>query len=157
MHLVCISRCSSTEESRGMEPVAYVSHSIYDGDRIPLWPADRERSSSCHVMRWEVCQLYSWCDFNIETAHKPLVSLLGIKQLDSFPPRVLQLWLRLARYDYIICHFPGKLLYSQWVDTLSLVPVFACDDTSLQEEAEALMEVCVSQLAASKTDWTFTT
>ena len=35
--------------------------------------------------------------FTIETDHKPLVHLLGVKHLDSLPPRILQFRLRLTR------------------------------------------------------------
>ena len=49
--------------------------------------------------------------FLIETDHKPLVQLLGSKNLDNLPPRILRFRLRLARFDYNICHVPGKLLY----------------------------------------------
>jgi len=44
----------------------------------------------------------------IETDHKPLVPLLGTKQLDNFPPRVLWFRLCLARFDYNINHVPGN-------------------------------------------------
>ena len=53
----------------------------------------------------------------IETDHKPLVPLLGVKHLDSLPPRVLRFRLRLDRFNYSIKHVPGKLLYT--ADTLS--------------------------------------
>ena len=47
----------------------------------------------------------------IETDHKPLILLLKPKALDNLPPRVLQFCLRLARYQYITKHVPGKLLF----------------------------------------------
>ncbi len=83
----------------------------------------------------------------IETDHKPLVSLLGEKNLDRLPPRILRFHLRLARFQFSIFHVPGKLLYT--ADALSRSPVSTPDDTILQEEAEAFMEVCVSQLPAA--------
>ena len=36
---------------------------------------------------------------SIETDHKPLVSLLGYKQLDYLPPRVLRFHLRLMKFS----------------------------------------------------------
>ena len=48
--------------------------------------------------------------FSIETEHKPLVSLLGTKNIDSLPPTILRFRLRLARFDYTIAHIPGKEL-----------------------------------------------
>ena len=55
--------------------------------------------------------------FSIETEHKPLVSLLGTKKLDSLPPTILRFRLCLARFDYTIAHIPGKELCV--ADTLS--------------------------------------
>ena len=36
--------------------------------------------------------------FMIETDHKPFIPLVGSKQLDSLPPRILQFRLRLVRF-----------------------------------------------------------
>ena len=48
----------------------------------------------------------------VETDHKPLVPLLGLKHLDSLPPRILRFRLRLDRFSYDIKHVPGKELYT---------------------------------------------
>ena len=61
------------------------------------------------------------CKFVIESDHKPLIPLLNTKHLDSLPPRILQFRLRLAKFDYIVSHVPGKLLYT--ADALSRAPV----------------------------------
>ena len=50
--------------------------------------------------------------FTIETDHKPLIPLLNTKQLHSLPPRVLRFRLRLARFNYLAVHVPGKHMYS---------------------------------------------
>ena len=55
--------------------------------------------------------------FAVETDHKPLVPLLGQKDLNKLPPRILRFRLRLARFDYSITHVPGKFMYT--ADTLS--------------------------------------
>jgi hypothetical protein len=89
--------------------------------------------------------------FLFETDHKPLVPLLGTKQLDSLPPRVLRFRLRLDRVNYSIVHVPGKLLYT--ADTLSRAPLPTSEIetlTILQGEAEDLMEMTVNCLPASK-------
>ena len=57
----------------------------------------------------------------LETDHKPLVPLLGQKNLDLLPPRVLRFRLRLMRFQYTIQHVPGKSLYT--ADTLSRAPL----------------------------------
>ena len=86
--------------------------------------------------------------FMIETDHKPLVPLLGMKNLDSLPPRVLRFRLRLDRFSYSIVHVPGKLMYT--ADTLSRSPLKS-DISDLQEVAEIFIEACVAHLPASNT------
>ena len=87
--------------------------------------------------------------FTLETDHKPLVPLLSTKQLDTLPPRILRFRLRMDRYDYTVQHVPGKALYM--ADTLSRAPLEMEEaDQELQEEAESLMEISVSNLPASK-------
>ena len=51
------------------------------------------------------------------------------------------------RFCYDIVHIPGKLMYS--ANTLSRAPSAVPGDTTLQAQAEALMEACVGQLPAS--------
>ena len=87
--------------------------------------------------------------FLIETDHKPLIPLLGNKHLDSLPPRILRFRLRLARFDYSIEYVPGTFLYT--ADTLSRAPVSSQDNEKrLEEEAEVVMEECVSYLPPSR-------
>jgi hypothetical protein len=63
-------------------------------------------------------------------------------------PQVLRFRLRLDRFDYSIQHIPGKLMYT--ADTLSRAPTSEVLDRKLENGASALMEVCISQLPASK-------
>ena len=84
--------------------------------------------------------------FHIETDHKPLVPLLGSKDLDKLPPRVLRFRLRLARFQYTIEHVPGKYLYT--ADALSRAPEATTEnDTRLQEET---IVACITHLPAGK-------
>ena len=85
--------------------------------------------------------------FKIETDHKPLIPLLSNKLLDSMPPRILRFRLRLAKFNYSICHVPGKLLYT--ADALSRAPTGKVEENSLQEEAKALVESVVESLPTS--------
>jgi hypothetical protein len=50
--------------------------------------------------------------FTIETDHKPLIPLLGMKNLNSLPPRILRFRLRLDRFSYAIVHVPGKEMHT---------------------------------------------
>ena len=56
---------------------------------------------------------------------------------------MLRFWLRLAKYDHIAHHIPGKLLYA--ADALSLAPSREEGDQELQEEVEAMltMSLCL--------------
>ena len=47
-------------------------------------------------------------DFEIETDHKPLVPLLGEKDLSNLPLRIQRFKLRLMRYNFSIFHTPGS-------------------------------------------------
>ena len=72
--------------------------------------------------------------------------LLGIKDLDQVPPRILRFRLRLDRFSFDIIH---KELYT--ADTLSRVPVHcgtSVDTTELQELAELCVAYVISHLPA---------
>ena len=71
----------------------------------------------------------------METDHKPLVPLLNTKHLDNLPPRILRFRLRLAKYDCIAQHVPGKLLYA--AEATSRAPMQGESEEELQEEVEA--------------------
>ena len=132
------------------KPVAYASRFMTDTERHY---AQVEKEALATT--WACDEFANYIlgkKIKIETDHKPLVPLLGTKHLDNLPPRVLRFRLRLARYDYSISHVPGKLLHT--ADTLSRAPTSPTDgditDTTVQEEAEMLMEVYIAHLPASQ-------
>ena len=49
--------------------------------------------------------------FEVETDHRPLVSLLGEKDLSQLPIRVQRFKMRLMRYDFSIFHSPGSCMF----------------------------------------------
>ena len=69
--------------------------------------------------------------FVIETDHKLFIPLLNSKHLDVLPPRIVRFRLRLAKFDYHVCHIRGKLLFTP--DTLSQAPVPETRDGLLVE------------------------
>ena len=88
-------------------------------------------------------------EFEIETDHKPLITLLNSKALDNLPPRVLRFRLRLARYQYIAKHIPGKLLFV--AVTLSRVPISQLNtDRELQNKVSTFMDSVTSHLPATE-------
>ena len=66
----------------------------------------------------------------LETDPKPLVPLLGTTHLDCLPPRILRFRLRLMRFNYTICHVPGKELCT--ADALSSAPVSTSGDSQTE-------------------------
>ncbi|KXJ23585.1 Retrovirus-related Pol polyprotein from transposon 17.6 [Exaiptasia diaphana] len=59
--------------------------------------------------------------FKIETGHKPIIPLLGNKDLDLLPPRVQRFRMRLMRFSFNIVYVPGKERIS--ADALSRAPL----------------------------------
>ena len=87
--------------------------------------------------------------FILEIDHKPLISLLSAKNLDSLPPRILCFNLRMMRYSFNITHVPGKALIT--ADALSRAPLqFELTESfNLQESAETFIFAVVEALPAS--------
>ena len=86
----------------------------------------------------------------IKTDHKPLVPLLGMKDLDRLPPRILRFCLQLDQFSYDIKHVPGKELYT--ADTLSRAPVqihSPFENSDMQDLAELYMLSAITHLPTS--------
>ena len=100
-------------------PEAYASRSLSETERRY---AQIEKEAL--AVTWS-CEKFSeyilGSKFEIKTDHKPLVPLLSSRHLNDLPPRVLRFRLRMARFEYTICHVPGKLLHT--ADTLSRDPM----------------------------------
>ncbi len=50
----------------------------------------------------------TWLHVIFETDHKPLVSILQTKPLDTLTPRLRRFRMRLMRYNYKVVYVPGK-------------------------------------------------
>ena len=88
--------------------------------------------------------------FLIETNHKPLVPLLGVKHLNTLPPRFLRFRLCLDHFNYDIKHVPGKELYT--ADTLSQAPLPSntpLNSIDLQDLAELSIMAAIAHLPAT--------
>ena len=59
--------------------------------------------------------------FEIQTDHRPLVTSLQTKRLDSLTPRLQRFKMRLSRYDYSITYVPGK--HQSVPDAFSRAPI----------------------------------
>lgn len=85
--------------------------------------------------------------FHIETDHKPLVPLLGTKNLDEMPLRIQQLRMHLLRFNFTLCHVPGKELTT--ADALSHAPCKSTSQVKQEEKIERYIENILLQLPAS--------
>ena len=122
-------------------PVAFASRSMTETERRY---AQIEKEALAAT--W-ACEKFS--DFVLgkhillETDHKPLVPLLGVKDLHCLPPCILRFRLRLDRFSFDITHVSGKELYT--ADTLSRAPLHSKISVDSAELSE-LAELCVARV-----------
>ena len=83
--------------------------------------------------------------FHIETDHKPIVSLLGTKDLDEMPPGIQRLQMRLLRFDFTVSHVPGKELTT--ADKLSRASPKSKSRVKQEEEIELYVESCQPRIS----------
>ena len=134
------------KDESGHRPVAFASRSMTETERRY---AQIEKEALAITWAFEKFSTYILGkSVSAETDHKPLVPLLGTKQLDSLPARVLRFRLHLDRFNYSIKHVPGKHLYT--ADTLSRSPLTSTEGSSdLEELAELAAAATVAHLPAS--------
>ncbi|XP_067936936.1 uncharacterized protein [Watersipora subatra] len=89
--------------------------------------------------------LVGW-KFEIESDHKPLISILGEKDLSCLPARVQRFKLRSMRYDYNIFHTAGKDMYL--ADSLSRPNSDTCGETKSKSDS---IEAYVHNIVSSST------
>lgn len=90
------------------KPVAFASRSLNSAEKRYA-QIEKEALAIC----W-ACEKFHYYlagrKFKIETDHKPLISVLGDKELAKLPIRVQRFRLRIMAYDYIIYYAPGEKL-----------------------------------------------
>jgi len=80
--------------------------------------------------------------FEIETDHKPLIPLLGEKDLSQLPLRIQRFKLRLMRYTFSIYHSPGSLMFI--ADNLSRVSYPTFREQERDKKVEAHIRCVIS-------------
>ena len=129
-------------------PVAYASRALTNTE---VRYAQIEKESLAAT--W-ACERFSdyliGKEFCLETDHKPLVTLLGSKNLDELPARVQRFRMRLMRFTYSITYVPGKNLTV--ADTLSRAPVSIshADEDELRAEVETFVHAVMQNLPATE-------
>lgn len=139
------------QEHQGIwAPVAYASRALTSTEQRY---AQVEKEAL--ALTW-ACERFSdfiiGLHFELETDHKPLVSLPGGQALDALPPRIQRFRMRLMRYRYTITHVPGKSLTT--ADTLSRAPLKnsgVINGDGLMEETNIYVDAVMANLPASET------
>ena len=131
-----------------MHPVAYASRAMSETERRY---AQIEKEAL--AITW-ACDRFSdyliGLHFQIETDHKPLVPLLGSKDISELPARIQRFRIRLMRYTYMIHHVPGKELYT--ADALSRAITDREEeknDKCFQEDTALFAHTLIQSLPAS--------
>uniref|UniRef100_A0A8C7WMF3 Gypsy retrotransposon integrase-like protein 1 n=2 Tax=Oryzias sinensis TaxID=183150 RepID=A0A8C7WMF3_9TELE len=129
-------------------PVAYISRSL-----TPTEQRYAQIEKEALALIWACERFRNFLigkHFQMETDHKPLLSLLGSQQLDALPPRIQRFKMRLMRYSYSISHVPGKSLWT--ADMLSRAPLLnneTPDDKELLEDTNIYVDRIMENLPAS--------
>ena len=136
------------KQSKGEhQPVSYISRTLTPAEQCY---AQIEKEALAVTWACERLSHYlTGMQFHICTDHKPLVPLLGRKNLDELPLRVQRFRMRLMRFQYTISHIPGKSLIT--ADALSRTPTDSptTEDDKLFQETDAYVDVVMSNLPAT--------
>ena len=115
------------------KPIAFASRSMTEAER-KYAQIEKEALAIC----W-ACEKFHYYlagrTFKVETDHKPLVAVLGMKEIAKLPLRVQRFRLRMMAYSYEIDYIPGSKLII--ADTLSRAPL-----PSMEGETEDAPLVC---------------
>lgn len=133
------------QEKQGIwRPVAYASRS--------LTPAESRYAAvekEALAVTWgceRFAQYLVGKYFEIQTDHRPLVSLLGKKRLDELPVRIQRFRIRLFRFSYDVTYVPGRNQAS--ADALSRAPVDCPLSIADIELASAVEEFAVNSVVS---------
>ena len=106
------------QPSGEMRPVAYASRSMTETERRYVQIDKEALAITWALEHW--AEILIGMRFKVETDHKPLIPLLSTKLIDELPVRIQRFRMRLMRFDFVIAHVPGKLMYT--ADSLSRSP-----------------------------------
>ncbi|KAJ8389952.1 hypothetical protein AAFF_G00112370 [Aldrovandia affinis] len=116
------SNVSERRDNAEWKPVAYASRALSSTEQRYAQIEEAALASTWACERFaRAHEFLIGKSFSIEMDHKPLVPLLGSRNLDELPPRIQRLRMRLMRFSYTISHVPGKEIAT--ADVLSRAPV----------------------------------
>ena len=129
----------------GWKPIAYASRSM-----SPTEQRYAQIEKEALAMCW-ACEKFQYYlvgrQFIAETDHKPLVSVLGDKELALLPLRIQRFRLRMMAYSYTVCYTPGEKLVV--ADALSRAPLSSIGKYNDSAEKVLLNEMIESMPISS--------
>ena len=136
------------QPNKKLQPVAYISRAL-----TPTEQRYAQIEKEALAVTWASERFRDYLiglHFEMQTDHKPLVSLLGSKNIDELPVRIQRFRMRLMRFDYTVVHVPGKDLNT--ADTLSRLPDLKTDSTAVdfENEVEAYVDFVMDHLPATE-------
>ena len=129
------------------KPVAYASRALTETEG--RYAQVEKEALACTWAAEKFSDYLLGKHFTMETDHKPLVSLLGNKNLDNLPPRVLRFRLRLSRFLYSVEHVPGKSIYTADTLSRSLAPSTDSDGAVSSRDVNCFIDAIITSLPAS--------
>ena len=131
-----------------LKPVSFISRSM-----TPTEQRYAQIEKEALAFTWACERLSDYLiglSFRIQTDHKPLVPLFSSKHLEELPIRVQRFRLRMMRFQFSICHVPGKDFTI--ADTLSRAPAAGPTqaDDLFQQEASAFLDVVLKSIPATE-------
>ena len=130
------------------KPIAYESRSL-----TPTEEKYAQIEKEALGITW-ACERFSeylvGMHFRVETDHKPLVLLLGMKNLEELPVCIQRFKMRLMRFTFTISHTPRKDLTI--ADTLSRAPTHSATiaDEQFCQETEMFVNAITTNLPATE-------
>ena len=106
------------------KPVAYASRTMSPAEKNYA-QIEKEALAIC----WAAEKFYYYLSgrmFEVETDHKPLLSVLGVKELSKLPLRLQRFRLRMMSFDYTVAFTPGsKLVLADALSRISIDGIHA--------------------------------
>ena len=129
------------------KPVAYASRTMTEAE-MNYAQIEKEALAIC----WGCDKFHYYLagrQFQVETDHKPLISVLGDKEIAKLPIRIQRFRLRMMSYSYQIRYTPGEKLVL--ADALSRAPLpdlgTDMNDTGMVSEIISALPIAAAWLA----------
>ena len=127
------------------QPVAYASRALSSAERNYA-QIEKELLASTYGCERFHQYVYGQA-FEVETDHKPLVSIMS-KRLNDCPMRIQRMLIRLQRYDFKMIYTPGKYMFA--ADALSrAVDKSERADDRTNADIEAYVNMIITSLPVS--------